>query len=133
MVVTQKKVPHKLLVPETVTRVFPLTKTIGCVMTGMIGTAAAHRRRTRRRKERTGKERKGKESCIGQKATNGRKKKGGGGAGKKKKKKKKKKTESKNAMSEKMGKLTTDRCKRERERERERVCALFSVVRQPCC
>jgi hypothetical protein len=37
VVITQKKVPDKLIVPETVTHVFQLTEHHGCVMTGNIG------------------------------------------------------------------------------------------------
>lgn len=41
MVITQKKVPDKLIVPETVTHVFQLTEHHGCVMTGNIADARA--------------------------------------------------------------------------------------------
>eukprot|EP00744_Colponema_vietnamica_P000435 GILI01000785.1.p1 GENE.GILI01000785.1~~GILI01000785.1.p1 ORF type:complete len:247 (-),score=83.64 GILI01000785.1:280-1020(-) len=40
-VVTQRKVPDKLLDPESVTHVFNITDKIGCVMTGMIADARA--------------------------------------------------------------------------------------------
>lgn len=41
VVVTQKKVPDKLLVAESMTRLFNLSSHIGCVMTGMIADAHA--------------------------------------------------------------------------------------------
>jgi 20S proteasome subunit alpha 1 len=36
VVISQKKVPDKLLDPASVTSVYKITKGIGCVMTGMI-------------------------------------------------------------------------------------------------
>ncbi|KAL7411539.1 nucleophile aminohydrolase [Mrakia frigida] len=39
VVVVQKKVPDKLVDPDTVTRLFQLTPTIGCVMTGLLPDA----------------------------------------------------------------------------------------------
>jgi len=41
VVVTQRKVPDKLLRPETVTHVFNITKSIGCVITGRIADGKA--------------------------------------------------------------------------------------------
>lgn len=38
VVISQKKVPDKLLDPKSVTSVYKITKGIGCVMTGMIRT-----------------------------------------------------------------------------------------------
>ncbi|BEJ12815.1 hypothetical protein CspHIS471_0212750 [Cutaneotrichosporon sp. HIS471] len=47
VVITQRKVPDKLLDPETVTHVFQITPTIGCVVTGRIADARAQVQRTR--------------------------------------------------------------------------------------
>eukprot|EP01101_Sappina_pedata_P009211 TRINITY_DN530_c0_g1_i1.p2 TRINITY_DN530_c0_g1~~TRINITY_DN530_c0_g1_i1.p2 ORF type:complete len:251 (-),score=116.33 TRINITY_DN530_c0_g1_i1:100-852(-) len=47
VIVTQKKVPHKLLDPETVTNVFKISDTVGCVTTGMIADARSRVQRAR--------------------------------------------------------------------------------------
>ncbi|WVQ78474.1 hypothetical protein IAT38_000560 [Cryptococcus sp. DSM 104549] len=47
VVITQRKVPDKLLDPETITHLFQITPTIGCVVTGLIADARAQVQRTR--------------------------------------------------------------------------------------
>lgn len=37
VVITQKKVPDKLLDPDSISHIFNITPSIGCVMTGRIG------------------------------------------------------------------------------------------------
>lgn len=41
MVITQKKIPDKLLDASTVTHLYSITRTIGCVMTGLVADARA--------------------------------------------------------------------------------------------
>ena len=46
-IVTQKKVPDKMLKADTMTHVFKITKNIGCVMTGLIADARGKVQRAR--------------------------------------------------------------------------------------
>jgi len=47
VVITQKKIPDKLLEPSTVTRLFQISPKLGCVSTGMIADARAQVARAR--------------------------------------------------------------------------------------
>ncbi|XP_030388588.1 proteasome subunit alpha type-6 [Scaptodrosophila lebanonensis] len=47
VIATQKKVTEKLIVPETVTHLFGITKEIGCVMTGRIADARSQVQKAR--------------------------------------------------------------------------------------
>lgn len=47
VLVTQKKVPDRLLDPKTVTRVYSITKNIGCIVTGILADGRFQVQRTR--------------------------------------------------------------------------------------
>jgi len=47
VVVTQKKVPDRLLEPSTITNVYTITKGIGCVITGIVPDSQSHVQRAR--------------------------------------------------------------------------------------
>lgn len=47
VIVTQKKVPDKLLDPSTISHMYRITSTIGCVVTGMVPDAASQVQRAR--------------------------------------------------------------------------------------
>jgi 20S proteasome subunit alpha 1 len=47
-IITQKKIPEKLVDPLSVTHLFPITPQIGCVMTGMIADARSQVQRARK-------------------------------------------------------------------------------------
>ncbi|CAI8056919.1 Proteasome subunit alpha type-6 [Geodia barretti] len=47
VVITQKKVPDKLLDPESVSHLFKITDHVGCVVTGMIADSRAQVQRAR--------------------------------------------------------------------------------------